>query len=411
MARKKRHGVGAVCSVLLKYLHPAQYINEKFKNSTKSDRLENCIAFRQEVRTVKKKNQLVILLRHDDHAGQELYAVKRWVKVETEGAEEHIFVEEDEEEPIAVVVNEKGDETEEIDAVVFSAGSRAEDIAMVRAMGLDVDDDNVPAPENIPQNATDATGEEGNVELGWGWSGIDHRKQLNISNVRANIAGITSDAMEHISFLGMFFLLFPKPLISLIIAETNKKLEHPTSMGEFLRWIGIWLLLSTMSGFKRSEFWSIKPIELYNGAPYRLNELMTSNRFEAIFAAIGFTDNKPPPYKDRFWQVRQMIAMWNEHMGKNFVPSWVSCLDESMSIWFNRYTCPGWVFCPRKPHPYGNEYHSICCGLSGIMYAIEIVEGKDKPREREQDENEKKLEKLVHYYYDYVNLSSPLARW
>ena len=22
------------------------------------------------------------------------------------------------------------------------------------------------------------------------------------------------------------------------------------------------------------------------------------------------------------------------------------CLDESMSIWFNRYTCPGWIFCP-----------------------------------------------------------------
>ena len=166
-----------------------------------------------------------------------------------------------------------------------------------------------------------------------------------------------------------------------------------------------------MSGFKRSEFWSVKPIELYNGAPYRLNEFMSSNRFEAIFSAISFTDNKPPPYKDKFWQVRQMIAMWNEQMGKIFVPAWVSCLDESMSIWFNKFTCPGWVFCPRKPHPYGNEYHSICCGLSGIMYAIELVEGKDKPREKQQDENEKKLEKLVHYCYDYAYLYSPLERW
>ena len=213
MAKKKRHGAGAVCSVLLKYLHPANYIDEKFKNSTKSDRLQNCIAYRQEVKTVKRKNQLVISLRHDDHADQELYAVKRWVKVETEGAEEHIFVEEDKEEPASVDVNTNGEETEAIDDVVFRARSRAEDIAMVRAMGLDVDDDNVPAPENIPENATDRTGEEGNVELGWGWSGIDHRKQLNISNVRAKISGITSDAMVHISFVGMFFLLFPKPLI------------------------------------------------------------------------------------------------------------------------------------------------------------------------------------------------------
>ena len=178
-------------------------------------------------------------------------------------------------------------------------------------------------------------------------------------------------------------------------------------MGEFLRWIGIWLLLSTKLGFKRSEYWSIKPIELYNGPPYRLNELMSSNRFEAIFAALTLTDKKSPPYKDRFWQVCQMIAMWNEHMGKNFVPSWVSCLDESMSIWFNRYTCPGWVFCPRKPHPYGNEYHSICCGLSGIMYAIEIVEGKDRPREKAKDftkKNRKNWCIIITIMFIYLHL-------
>ena len=29
----------------------------------------------------------------------------------------------------------------------------------------------------------------------------------------------------------------------------------------------------------------------------------------------------------------------------------------------------------------GNEYHSVCCGLSGIMYFIELVEGKDCPKE------------------------------
>ena len=33
----------------------------------------------------------------------------------------------------------------------------------------------------------------------------------------------------------------------------------------------------------------------------------------------------------------------------------------------------------------GNEYHSICCGLSGIMFAIKLVEGKDKPRMKPTD--------------------------
>jgi hypothetical protein len=36
---------------------------------------------------------------------------------------------------------------------------------------------------------------------------------------------------------------------------------------------------------------------------------------------------------------------------------------------------------PRKPHPMENEYHTLCCGLSGIMYAIELVEGQDRPRQ------------------------------
>ncbi len=55
------------------------------------------------------------------------------------------------------------------------------------------------------------------------------------------------------------------------------------------------------------------------------------------------------------------------------------CLDESMLIWFSWWTCPGWVFCPCKPHPFGNEYHRACCGLLGILFVMELVEGNDQP--------------------------------
>ena len=47
------------------------------------------------------------------------------------------------------------------------------------------------------------------------------------------------------------------------------------------------------------------------------------------------------------------------------------------------------MFVPCKPWPVGNEYQSICCCLSGIMFAVEIVEGKDcppqKPKEKFSD--------------------------
>ena len=108
---------------------------------------------------------------------------------------------------------------------------------------------------------------------------------------------------------------------------------------------------------------------------------MLKYRFDQILKALKVTNKAPPTYKDRFWEVRQVLDLCKTHIQENFVPSWVSCLDESMSIWFNRWTCPGWVFCPRKPHPFGNEYHTIACGMSGILYDFEIVEGKDHPRE------------------------------
>ena len=100
------------------------------------------------------------------------------------------------------------------------------------------------------------------------------------------------------------------------------------------------------------------------------------------------TDEVPPAYKDKFWEVRQMIKLWKRNMALIFSCSWASCLDESMSIWLNRWTCPGWVFCPRKPHPFGNEYHTICCGLCGILFDMEMVEGRDEPTELKRQHKE-----------------------
>ena len=72
-------------------------------------------------------------------------------------------------------------------------------------------------------------------------------------------------------------------------------------------------------------------------------------------------------------------------MTDTFSASWISCLDESISKWMQRYTCPGFVFCPRKPRPFGNEYHTIACGESGILFFMEMVEGKDKPSHLQQE--------------------------
>ena len=76
-----------------------------------------------------------------------------------------------------------------------------------------------------------------------------------------------------------------------------------------------------------------------------------------------------------------MIKAWNCHMATKFIASWTLCLDESVSMWTIKWTCPGWMHVLRKPHSMGNECHAIFCSLSGIMFEIELVEEKDAPKD------------------------------
>jgi hypothetical protein len=68
-------------------------------------------------------------------------------------------------------------------------------------------------------------------------------------------------------------------------------------------------------------------------------------------------------------------------MAATFIAGWAICHDESMSIFHDRWTAPGWIFCPRKLHAEGNEYHTACRAISGILFVVELVMGKDRPQE------------------------------
>ena len=192
---------------------------------------------------------------------------------------------------------------------------------------------------------------------------------------------VSADASMHTA-LGFFFHFLPLEFFkTTILQATNETLSDPLTWDEFLRFMSILLLFATTQGVPRRMFWSNDLPDIFSGAPFRLHAYMSRRRFETILKHLKFTTKSPPAYKDPFHPVDNLIDAFNKHSAACFSPSWVSCLDESMSVWTNMWTCPGWMFVPQKPHPMGNEYHSICCGVSGIMYAIEIVKGKDRPRE------------------------------
>ena len=135
--------------------------------------------------------------------------------------------------------------------------------------------------------------------------------------------------------------------------------------------------MGTIVGPQRHDFWSVAPITAFSGAPLRLGVWMSRKHFDDILSALQFTSDNPPVFVDMFWEVCAMITGWNTNMNQQFSPGYANCLDVSMSVWTNQYTCPGFMFVPCKPWPFGNEYHLVCCCLSGIMWGIDLMEGKD----------------------------------
>ena len=94
-----------------------------------------------------------------------------------------------------------------------------------------------------------------------------------------------------------------------------------------------------------------------------------------------------------------MIDAWNQNMAENFLPSWINVIDESMSKWVNEFTCPSFMFVPRKPWPFCNEYHDAGCAESDIIWQVELREGKDHLQHlgnKEHDDKGKTVGTLLH---------------
>jgi Transposase IS4 len=382
----KRFGVGANVTVLTRFLHPSAAIRHRHNNRTlpNNHRTNNLIIVRQETKYVRRKEQICFVYQHDDYKEHdnltsiELYSVRKHAKCIQEGPD-NLFFDLDEPEPVEEpILNQPF--VQQFPNEVLNFDREEDNTTILVNNGITVDDDNLPLEGNIN------TGEPNTVFNEWGFNGIcPRRAQMGNTKSRAKmVRNICSSDMEL-----LFEELFPIKFIKeVILIESNKQLTPPLTIGEFKRFIGLFFLMSTTEGFFRRDFWSRLPINMFRGAPYRFHEYMTRNRFDAIASSLRFSNTISVP-GDKFAEVRDMLSAWNRNMSLNFEPSWVSCLDESMSIWTNPWTCPGYMYVPRKPHPMGNEYHTVCCGESGVLYQLELVEGKDSIGPKEFDDRGK----------------------
>ena len=378
--RKKTHGKGGTVSCLIKFLHPSQLIRNTFLNPTSGQRLEGCITVHQEVKRINRKDQLSIVIHHDDfkeadeETFQELYAVKKHFTIQAEGDPNFFF-----DLPVAADVQEEPQELllpPVVDDELMGENHGGQQNLISALTGvLDIDDNNEPVPENVPGDPVPSV-----LSTVWGHYGFCYRKSNNLADTKARLVNNVDTTRDDVN-LHLFEWLFPRKYIEdVILTETNKVLDKElVTYGELLRWMGLWVLISTVDGSDRRSFWSSKSVNMYEGAPFRLGNYMTRTRFEEILSSLCYTDESPPTLLDRFWEIRRLIVAWNKNMDENFIPSWINAIGESMLKWLNEYTCPRFMFVPRKPWKFGNEYQNAGYGLSDIIWQVDLQEGKDHP--------------------------------
>ncbi len=178
----------------------------------------------------------------------------------------------------------------------------------------------------------------------------------------------------------LFWMAFPENFFrEVLIPTTNNNLPgDDLTLSEFYVWLGINMLIGCYSGILDwHDWWLMEQINDFRGAPLHTGKRMSYKRFDAIDAAIQFTDEDAPGFDDKFHEMRKMIKIFNDHYSINYSPSWIYCLDKSISPWMDKF-CPGFICVPQKPHPFGNKYNTICNGNQGrdILWHAAIVEGK-----------------------------------
>jgi Transposase IS4 len=147
---------------------------------------------------------------------------------------------------------------------------------------------------------------------------------------------------------------------------TRNKLGHQSCC--LLRWFSalVWFVVPYGNHKRITSTWLL----VVNGdqsvmwCTFSFGGFMSRQRLEKIRTLLRLTFDNPPAYKDHFWVVWQLIAERNKIMTAKFLLGRVACLNKTIFIWTNKYTCPGFVCVPRKTHLFGSNFHRIYCGVT-----------------------------------------------
>ena len=245
-AQWKRLGVGASCTIKLRFLHPKNKVNNKVPNQMAKQALSGLIAQGQQEKMIHNKSKECMVFRHEDFRGQLVWALGCYITVNIEGPEESLFVVAEVVAPVAAAQAQQGgqvqqggnsgkDDDDDVAAQVEIAKplppvlqdlvgwqhlDQDDKVAAAAATPM-VNDDNELVPENTLIPNTPAAPD---IFSPWGHSGICYH--CSLMSVNANPkqkfwTTVGEDPSNLQLFEGYFFMSFIKDAI---IPQTNKKL-------------------------------------------------------------------------------------------------------------------------------------------------------------------------------------------
>ena len=96
----------------------------------------------------------------------------------------------------------------------------------------------------------------------------------------------TREEVMKMTKLELFLVLFPVEYLStVLIPETNKDLDQPMDLGEFIRWLGCWLYMACWVDISSCrDWWLTSDPSIFQGAQFRLNNYISRNLFDQILS-------------------------------------------------------------------------------------------------------------------------------
>lgn len=184
----------------------------------------------------------------------------------------------------------------------------------------------------------------------------------------------------------MWQRFFPENYAREIIVEcTNQhavgdqEWKEPLTLDEFYTYLGILLYMSVIQlSDDRRVYWSLSQYDAGVFSSPQLGQYMPRRRFELITKHLTLGDNGDPTDKLRYYRewlnaVRdQFLSAINA--GREIV------LDETMIVNKNIEKAVALTYISRKPQPWGHEFWTVVCAISGVLLWYELNEGKEVTR-------------------------------